>query len=41
MGYGADLDDAMQGQPIMSTLAIKDIINNIGRVFTKNNNARK
>tara|TARA_R100001082_G_scaffold110999_1_gene92799 strand:- start:7 stop:2412 length:2406 start_codon:yes stop_codon:yes gene_type:complete len=35
MGYGADLDDAMQGQPIMSTLAIKDIINNMAEFLPK------
>jgi len=35
MGYGADLDDAMGGQPIMSTLAIKDIINNMAEFLPK------
>ena len=35
MSFGADLDDAMQGQPIMSTLAIKDIINNMAEFLPK------
>ena len=35
MAFGADLDDAMGGQPIMSTLAIKDIINNIAEFLPK------
>tara|TARA_R100000008_G_scaffold35861_1_gene20433 strand:+ start:1202 stop:4798 length:3597 start_codon:yes stop_codon:yes gene_type:complete len=35
MSFGADLDDAMGGQPIMSTLAIKDIINNMAEFLPK------